>query len=136
MYTPSDETPRGGWRWIGAALVALAVPAALAGIAASAAPGTIADADADAAAAAAAPRPAPAGGGYQIRCWQYGRLLFEENRVTLPADAARYGIKMAGTDRRNKPIYVADTRNATCLIRSAVESPPWPMERPGPKTID
>ncbi len=134
MYTPSDEIPRSGWRWIGAALVALAVPAALAGIAASAAPGTIADADA--AAAAAAPRPAPAGGGYQIRCWQYGRLLFEENRVTLPADAARYGIKMAGTDRRNKPIYVADTRNATCLIRSAVESPPWPMERPGPKKID
>lgn len=120
MYKPSD-TPR-GWRWIGAALAALAVPAALAGIAASAPPAAGDD--------KGAPAPRPGIGPYQVRCWQYGRLLFEENRVTLPANAAQYGIKMAGTDRRNKPIYVADTRNATCLIRSAIEAPPWPMDAP------
>lgn len=60
---------------------------------------------------------APAG-TYQIRCWQQGRLLFEENQVSLPADSAKYGVKMTGTDRHGKPIYVADTTNATCLIRS------------------
>lgn len=60
---------------------------------------------------------APAG-TYQIRCWQQGRLLFEENQVSLPADSAKYGVKMTGTDRHGKPMYVADTTNATCLIRS------------------
>ena len=65
-------------------------------------------------------------GAYQIRCWQEGRLLFEENRVTLPSDNAQYGFKMAGTDRKGKPIFVAETRNATCLIRSAVDEPTWP----------
>jgi len=59
-----------------------------------------------------------AAGAYQIRCWQQGRLLFEENQVALPADSAKYGVKMTGTDRHGKPIYVADTTNATCLIRS------------------
>jgi hypothetical protein len=59
-----------------------------------------------------------AAGTYQIRCWQQGRLLFEENQVSLPADSAKYGVKMTGTDRHGKPIYVADTTNATCLIRS------------------
>jgi hypothetical protein len=113
MYRRNDDTPRAG-RLLGALLVALGVPAATAGITA---------------AAPAAGTQAPAGANYQIRCWQEGRLLFEENRVTLPADAAQYGIRMAGTDRRNKPIYVADTRNATCLIRSATEAPRWPLQK-------
>jgi hypothetical protein len=70
--------------------------------------------------------PPKAQGLYQIRCWQQGRLLFEENHITLPADAAKYGIKMNGTDRNGKPIYVADTANATCLIRSVDDERAWP----------
>jgi hypothetical protein len=58
-------------------------------------------------------------GGYQIRCWQLGRLLFEENHVALPADLARQGLKLSATDRHGKPIYLTDTANATCLIRSS-----------------
>ncbi len=65
-------------------------------------------------------------GHYQIRCWQQGRLLFEENNISLPADSAKYGIKMNGTDRNGKPIYVADTANATCLIRSVDDERAWP----------
>lgn len=65
-------------------------------------------------------------GHYQIRCWQQGRLLFEENHISLPADSAKYGIKMNGTDRNGKPIYVADTANATCLIRSVDDERAWP----------
>ena len=60
--------------------------------------------------------PPPAPGTYQIRCWQHGRLLFED-RITLPADAAAYSIRLSGTDRNGKPMYVAETRNATCLVR-------------------
>ncbi len=63
---------------------------------------------------------------YQIRCWQYGRLLFEENQVALPADNAQYAVKLAGTDRKGQPLLVAETKNATCLIRSAVDERAWP----------
>jgi hypothetical protein len=62
-----------------------------------------------------------AAGRYQLRCWQHGRLLFEENQIALPADNARYGVRMAGQDREGRPLFVVETKNATCLIRSAVE---------------
>jgi len=66
-------------------------------------------------------------GAYQIRCWQFGKLLFEENRVSFPADGSQYSVRIGGTDRNSRPIYVAETKNATCLIRSAVEErTAWP----------
>jgi len=74
---------------------------------------------------AAEPARTGAPGAYQIRCWQHGRLLFED-RITLPADAAAYGIRLSGTDRWGRPLYVADTRNATCLVRIASDEPAWP----------
>lgn len=60
-------------------------------------------------------------GTYQLRCWQYGRLLFEENYITLPVEASRKGAKIAGSDRSGKPVLVTDTSNATCLIRTPNE---------------
>lgn len=74
----------------------------------------------------AATAPAKPGGPYQIRCWQYGRLLFEENLAALPADNTKYSIKVAGSDRKGQPMYVAETSNATCLIRSAPGERAWP----------
>lgn len=59
---------------------------------------------------------------YQIRCWQFGRLLFEENGITLTAAGARYALKLTATDRNGRPLYVAETDNATCLIRPAPEA--------------
>jgi hypothetical protein len=67
---------------------------------------------------AATEPPPPVPGLYQIRCWQHGRLLFED-RIKLPDDGASYGIRLSGTDRNGKPMYVAETRNATCLVRQA-----------------
>lgn len=67
-------------------------------------------------------------GAYQVRCWQHGRLLFEENHVSLPADAARFSLKVSGTDRNGHPIYVAETHNATCLIRQASDERAWPVK--------
>ena len=57
---------------------------------------------------------------YQMRCWQHGRLLFEQNLVDLPTDGSRYQLKVSGSDRYGRPVYVAETSNATCLIRSVV----------------
>ncbi len=61
-------------------------------------------------------------GGYQIRCWQHGRLLFEENHVTLPPDGARGSLRIAATDRTGRPLYLAQTDSATCLIRATVDT--------------
>jgi len=65
-----------------------------------------------------APGKVDKGQSYQIRCWQFGRLLFEENSVGLPADWARYTIKIQGKDQDANGVFVAETSNATCLIRA------------------
>ena len=63
--------------------------------------------------------PALAGSNYEMRCWQQGRLLFEQNLAELPSiDGARYALKVSGADRDGRPVYVAETTNATCLVRS------------------
>ncbi|HEX6708639.1 MAG TPA: hypothetical protein VF169_28135 [Albitalea sp.] len=65
-----------------------------------------------------APRAAaPAEPLYLVRCWQYGRLLFEERDLALPPDVVS-GLKLRGTDRNRAPVFVADTGSSTCLIRS------------------
>jgi hypothetical protein len=68
----------------------------------------------DAASASAAP---PAEKGFQVRCWQYGRLLFEESDLQLPPEVTG-GLKLRGTDRNRQPVYITDTGSSTCLIRS------------------
>ena len=70
----------------------------------------------DSAPKTAAPAKAPL---YQVRCWQNGRLLFEENEIQLPPDLAAAGLKLRGTDRSKRPVYLADTQNATCWVRAA-----------------
>jgi hypothetical protein len=54
---------------------------------------------------------------YQVRCWQHGRLLFEQRDVDLSGDAIG-GLKLRATDQYSHPVMVTDTGNATCLIRS------------------
>jgi hypothetical protein len=58
---------------------------------------------------------------YQMRCWQHGRLLFEQNLIELPTEGNRYQLKVSGTDRYGRPVYVAETGNATCLVRSVID---------------
>lgn len=55
-----------------------------------------------------------------LRCWQFGRLLFEEVVRTLPEEGSRYRMESHSTGR---PVVVFETRNATCLLR-AIETPP------------
>ena len=69
--------------------------------------------------AAASPK---AGGAYQLRCWQYGRLLFDEGPVTLNADARRSATLVA-TDRHGVPLIVTESGGTTCLAR------PYPAPR-------
>jgi hypothetical protein len=66
-------------------------------------------------------------GGYQLRCWQFGRLIFEENNLSVPGEASAYALRM--TDRSRSPVLLAETENATCLIKAGVE-PAKPAARP------
>ena len=69
----------------------------------------------DAATAAAASQ--PKGTLYQVRCWQEGRLVLEENDVQFPNDLTAQGVKLRGHDKQRRPIYLADTKNATCMVK-------------------
>ena len=61
-------------------------------------------------------------GTYQLRCWQYGRLLFDEGPVTLGAEA-RQGAKLVAIDRRGAPLIVTDAGGTTCLARPSNPAP-------------
>jgi len=135
MYKPSDIRPERSTKQRGARIaavtgVALAAAAAMllqlplgatagvAAIAASADDPVVSQAPlppAPSSAAAAANR--KASGTYQLRCWQYGRLLFDEGPVTLGAEA-RQGAKMVAIDRNGAPLMItADIGGTTCLAR-------------------
>jgi hypothetical protein len=66
---------------------------------------------------------------YQMRCWQHGHLMLEQNLGELPADRTRFPLERSGSDSEGRPVYVAETHsNATCVIRSmaGAEMPPQP----------
>lgn len=63
-------------------------------------------------------RQSPKGGTYSLRCWQYGRLVFEENGVRVDFEGDGHQSRLRGSDRAGDPLIITDTRNATCLIRS------------------
>ena len=67
------------------------------------------------ASAPAAPMPAA---DYTIRCWQYGRLIFEEQRLAPVGEPFPYVAKLKRNDHQGSAVYLTDTGNATCLIRA------------------
>lgn len=66
----------------------------------------------------------PASGGYTLRCWQDGRLILEEQHVSLPPVVDAASTRLQVIDRNQQPIVVAETKNATCLVKAR------PAERP------
>jgi hypothetical protein len=56
--------------------------------------------------------------GYLLRCWQEGRLIVEEDLVTLPPTVDLTAAKLRALDADRHAVYVTETRNATCLIRA------------------
>lgn len=118
MWTYSD-TPRRrrvqhSFRQAAAALLILALPlAAAAGLDKryTATPGLGAQAKAR-----------PGGSGQQLRCWQYGRLILEENAVSAPAESAAYALRLHATDSPRTPLLLLSTGSATCLIKGSPAS--------------
>ena len=71
----------------------------------------------DLAAPAAAGAVAPARRGYVLRCWQYGRLILEEIDVSPVAGADGAQPKLKLLDAGGMPMYLSETKNATCILR-------------------
>jgi len=61
-------------------------------------------------------------GTYQLRCWQYGHLLFDEGPVTLGAEA-RKGARLVAIDRHGAALIVTDAGGTTCLARPSAAAP-------------
>ena len=71
---------------------------------------------------------ARASGKYTLRCWQYGKLLFDEGPVSLGSDA-RANARLVATDRNGSSLFVTDAGGATCLARPAGAAPNPAMQR-------
>jgi hypothetical protein len=75
-----------------------------------------------ASAARAAPPPSR---HYQLRCWQRGHLVIEENYIEKPTEATMApggdgmgtSLRLRALDSRRRPMYLTETENATCLLR-------------------
>jgi hypothetical protein len=141
VYKPSDFRPdRQTWHGARLATVTLVAFLAATGVLLQSPHGARAGSAAiggdDRVASQVRPAPAPAAPiakapatSYQLRCWQNGRLLFEEGPVTLGADA-RQGAKMVAIDRHGAAVIVtADFGGTTCLARPAPPPPSLALQR-------
>lgn len=61
-----------------------------------------------------AKRPSGIAKGPSLRCWQYGRLIFEEPVSDVPASLGSSGHKFEGPSGN---LQLVDMHNASCLIK-------------------
>ena len=118
MSKASDRSPQRFVRRALALAVALACGGAAAEVALEPAPG---------------PRePGETRAIYQVRCWQKGRLIFDETGIALPKDIASGAVRLRGRDRLQRPLFVVETANATCFVKpEAMNFAPFGMPGSG-----
>ena len=64
---------------------------------------------------------AAAPGRFVMRCWQHGRLVFEETLSQLPNEPGSMTIRLHGADRAQSTYQLVDTRTAVCLVKPALD---------------
>jgi hypothetical protein len=72
------------------------------------------------------PLPPYAGAGIarvDLKCWQHGVLILQESRLVAATEPFPYVVKFPAPSPGGVPTYVTDSRNATCLIKSADTEP-------------
>lgn len=58
------------------------------------------------------------GEGHYLRCWQYGRLLFEEPVAAIPPELASQGWSFRGKGEQKGAMHLLDTHSGTtCLLK-------------------
>jgi len=55
------------------------------------------------------------GAKYQFRCWQYGRLVFEEARDSMLAESAKV-ITVSRSSEPGETVQVVDLLSSTCVL--------------------
>lgn len=68
------------------------------------------------------PLPPYAGAGtarVDLKCWQHGVLIVHETRLVAAAEPFHYAVKFPSPSAGGASTYLADARNATCLIKPA-----------------
>lgn len=56
--------------------------------------------------------------GHNLRCWQYGRLIFEEAIAAIPPEVTSEGWAFRGKGDQKASVYLVDTKSgATCLVK-------------------
>lgn len=64
------------------------------------------------------PEKRPAGETHNLRCWQYGRLIFEEAIAAVPPELAASGISFRIKPDQKAALYLLDTNSgATCVVK-------------------
>jgi hypothetical protein len=53
--------------------------------------------------------------GFVLRCWQHGRLLFEEEVAELPDGAARFRLRL--NEPQRPALVLLDMANSLCSVR-------------------
>ena len=65
-----------------------------------------------------APQQRVNGEGHYLRCWQYGRLLFEEPVAAIPPELAAQGWSFRGKGEQKGAMHLLDTHSGTtCLLK-------------------
>ena len=57
------------------------------------------------------------GGGYQMRCWQRGQLLFTENNLSEPVIANLPGKIATFVEKSGSNTYMIEVAESLCLIK-------------------
>lgn len=58
------------------------------------------------------------GEGHYLRCWQYGRLIFEEAIAVIPPEVAAEGRAFRGKGEQKPSVYLLESKSgATCLVK-------------------
>lgn len=55
------------------------------------------------------------GGSYQLRCWQYGKLIVEENGLSIPSTSESYSLKMHRDG--GGMVMLLEKGSSTCLAK-------------------
>src|SRR5687768_10637513 len=66
----------------------------------------------------------PPVGAYTLRCWQDGRLILEEQHVSMPPGVDGASTRLQVIDRNQRPMLIAETKNATCLVKARAPDRP------------
>lgn len=78
-------------------------------------------------ATASLPAPTAPPGVYEVRCWQYGQLIFDERTSAPVGEPKGYALKFQSGTGAHTAAYITETSNATCVVKPVSASADKPV---------